>query len=268
VDLDELIHTELAAQADRAPDAAAVLAGVPARARARRRTRLALGGAAAAAVLAAGIPYAALRGDPAAPAPPPPPSAAERIGLPERVVVDRCRSVVAPAYASYPPPPGAPSPSAPPRLEGGRVLAVHRDERGYLVWVAGPGFDWHCAFRPDSALDADETRDRNPGGPIFSRPRDYLPAGTGAQLEVQSDGGALTKNRAGQWLISVAASGLVSPGVRRVLVRWTGAPPVAATVEGPYWVVRVTIVLPRVSGPGPNPRVDAYDGAGRLVKRG
>lgn len=64
MDLDELIRTELTAQAGRAPDARAVLAGVPARARTRRHRRVAaVAAAAAAAVLAAAVPYAALRSD-------------------------------------------------------------------------------------------------------------------------------------------------------------------------------------------------------------
>ena len=64
MDLDELIRTELTAQAGRAPDARAVLAGVPARARTRRHRRVAaVAAAAAAAVRAAAAPYAALRSD-------------------------------------------------------------------------------------------------------------------------------------------------------------------------------------------------------------
>lgn len=73
MDLDDLIRTELTAQAERAPDARAVLAGIPARARSRRRRHLAaVAGAAAAAVLAAAVPYAVLRADPAPPAAPQP----------------------------------------------------------------------------------------------------------------------------------------------------------------------------------------------------
>lgn len=71
MDLDELIRASLREQAGRAPDADAVLAGVPARARARRRRRIAVPAVAVLAVLAAAVPYAVARDDRAtAPAPP------------------------------------------------------------------------------------------------------------------------------------------------------------------------------------------------------
>jgi hypothetical protein len=65
MDLEELIRSELSAQADQAPDPHAVLSGARARARGRRHRRMVATASAAvvAALVAVGVPYAVLHGN-------------------------------------------------------------------------------------------------------------------------------------------------------------------------------------------------------------
>ena len=194
MDLDELIRTELAAQADRAPDAEAVLAGVPARARARRRRRVLL--AAAGAVLAVAVPAVALR-----PGPDPAPAASAPAGG----LIERCLASV---------------PERPATLRAGRVLVTFADRDGRLVWISADGYDLRCPVGRDGRPAGLTVLERHHAGvPV---PRGYLPAGTAVALTAGSYG---TPDHDGSWPAAAAdVAGRVSPQVRRVVVRWTGAP--------------------------------------------
>ena len=233
MDLDELIRTELTAQAERAPDADAVLAGVPARARARRQRRL-LGGAAAAAILAAAVPAVALR-----PGPDSPPAAGG--------VIERCLADAA---------------ERPATLRGGRVLVTFGDRDGRLVWIGGDGFDMYCPVGRDGLPTGFTYLDRKPAG--VPAARGYLAAGPAVELAMGSNS---APDHDGPWPSAAAdAAGRVSREVRRVVLRWTGAPPVRAALDGPYFLGRVTVTGPYARLDS-LPEVSAYDGTGRLLGR-
>jgi len=249
MDLDELIRAELAAQAERAPDAAAVLAGVPARAHARRRTRAALTAAAtaatAAAVLAATVPYAVLHAGPATPATGPAPG---RTVLSDRALLERCL------------PPGTADRART------RVLVTHADERGYLAWLGGPTTDRYCAVGWDGTVDRRASGGESSHERPADAPRGWRPAGTGAQRRCASGSMLETDPATRRRLVGEMACGLVSREVGRVVVRWDGAPAVDATLAGPYWLARVT-VEGRDAVLAGEPTVEAYDARGRLLSR-
>lgn len=238
MDLDQLIRAEFSAQAERAPDAAAVLAGVPARARARRQRRAVLGAVAAAALLAAAVPVTALRPDPAPPTTHQPPSDAD--------VLRSCLGR-APALLDRPP-------------TQGRVLVTLADDRGYAAWVGGGDYDL-----PDCMFDRSGAPAGGPATKLYPRgvrpPRGYLPDGTPYALQ---DGGV---GDGGRSYTTAYASGRVSRQVRRLVIRWPRLPPAEAVLDGPYFLARVSVdgVLWR---PADRPEsVTAYDGAGRVLGR-
>ena len=241
MDLDQLIRAELTAQAEAAPDAAAVLAGVPARARARARRRLVAG--AVAVAVAAAVPVAALRPGPAGDAARPP----ARSMLPEAEIVASCLRR-APALSER-------SAAAP-----GRVLAVFADRRGYLAWVGGRNYDL-----PDCLFGWDGIAAGGPATKVYATeppPRGYLPDRTPYAVH---DGGV---GDGGRDHTTAYATGRVSRQVRRLVLRWPGFPPVEAVLAGPYFAGRATADgLVRVPGDGA-PAVTAYDAAGRVLRPG
>ena len=244
MDLDELIRSELTAQAARAPDPTAVLAGARTRGQDGRRRRTVVGAAAAAAVLAAGIPYAALRGgdDPAGSAP-------ARTMLPDVELIDRC-AARAPAYVHH----------QVTKAEL-RVLARTADERGYSVWVGNSTWSVaDCAFRWDGGDDG-------VGGDLLrdgTMSLGYLPDRAVVELDRQlADAYPVLPDvrPAGAYLL---VRGQVARGVTRVVVRAPGHPPVDATLSGPFWIARVLGGVYR--GRNHSVVIEAYDQYGGELK--
>lgn len=263
MDLDDLIRTELTAQAEHAPDAGTVLAGARERHRVRRRNRLIAAVSAAAAVLAIAIPYATL-GRPGTPntagtrtpAPTPTPTAltsyqGHRIAS-DTEIAARCL-------------PGHP---------GAEVVTVFADQYGWSAYVADAKarvYNGYCPYTwsgktafPPTIQDAPPVSGGYlPAGQLVS------PASTGAlftDINVIRDGvnpGAHPTGYA--WLVT--ADGRVSPEVRRLVLRW-GHYSAEVPIHGPYWMGRIVIPLATPTG-NPDPkatfRVDAFDAAGRLL---
>jgi hypothetical protein len=267
MDLDDLIRTELTAQAERAPDAGPVLAGARVRHRARRRNRLVATGAAVAAVLAIAVPYATLdRPGPGGPtvAGSPTPTAPTPTSPPPATRPNSYRGHPIPSDAEI-------LARCLPGRAGAKVLAVFADEYGWIASArVGNLYEDTCMYSW-----SDKTLGNVPPSGPYDLPTGYLPAGRLAEIIQLHGGGLLTKSAlrdgtvghpAKDFIWVVTTGGNVSPDVRRLVLHWDKYS-ADVPVYGPYWVGRVVLPATVAGNPAPEARllIEAFDGSGHRL---
>lgn len=237
MDLDELIRSELTAQAARAADPTAVLAGVADRRGARRRRRRTVT-AGIAVIAAVAVPYGLVRA-----------SDSFRLGT---STAAGTAGTATPAVLSDAELVRDCMERAPAGPGEGQLLVRLTDRRGVVAWIGVGRWDIPaCAFAPAGRPSG------TPGAAKGPQPaRGYLPAGSPAQVDYAQYG---VSGRPGAGENTATAAGRVPPGARRVVVRWSGLPPATVTPTGPYWLARSWGVI---EAPG-DPVATAYDAAGK-----
>ncbi|HVQ94744.1 MAG TPA: hypothetical protein VMU51_27150 [Mycobacteriales bacterium] len=142
-----------------------------------------------------------------------------------------------------------------------RFLVATADREGYLVWIGGAQFHGVCASTWDGNPDRRSLLGLPTGGVV---PGEDPPPPPGF-FSLQAGGhAAFGPDRVMEF------EGTVSTDIRRVVVRWAGGrPPTEAGVRQQYFLARR--IEPDLNG-APSPTGDgclleAYDGAGQLVRR-